>query len=399
MRFYLKLTPFICVLFLSVQVLFFASRYTRTTLRLFSNDFQRSINDIWNDRVQNLRQECALPNRTYGIKDYQTKSYFIHVPKHNFTLCKVAKSGSTLWSILVLALENGQEMDGGFNRRRSLIHGEIHKKLIILDSHPDTPFSTRNILVSRDPYTRLYSAFVDRCFLLRTPNDVPGFVEAVRRGDYMTKVGKCGYIIHFHDFVDKVTTDGLKGGHIDPHYCPVYKMCRVCDVNYDVVMKQETLNRDTKHILHQFNISNEMRTTLLDTIRGSSTEKMIEGLIDELMFDNGKMNWMKKHCKSSVAFAVRIWGAFKLQGYIRPYRKFPYSKFEKLKNYDTQSIVNIFLEEITTNPLSPTERSAQRRQSLLSAYKDMPKRIVANIQAMYKMDFLTFGYDINPPSQ
>ncbi|XP_033747935.1 uncharacterized protein LOC117332955 [Pecten maximus] len=398
----MKTILFACALVISSQIpgiVLNILQYTQRNqiLRLEYLARSSSIDDIWNERIHLIRKGCSVSAGNYSIMHNQTKSYFILAAKHNLTICKVAKSGSTLWSILALVLENRQKVDGIFNKRRSSVHGKLHNILAIVKKAP-AHFSTTNVVISRDPYTRIFSAYIDRCFLLRLPIDSPGFVESISKGEYMTEVGKCGFIVTFHDFVDKITRDGLNGKYIDPHWCPVYNLCRLCQMDYHVAMKQETLTRDTEHILQRLNISSDLRIKLVKEIRGSGTAKMVDGLIKELYFYNSLSKWMNTHCNDSIAFAVRLWEAFKIQGYMRSNISFPFMEFKEKDSFDVKTIVEAVLVAMNTNPLSNEEKVSQRRQALVKAYEGMPRRVIAKIQAMYQMDFVLFGYDINPPS-
>ena len=55
------------------------------------------------------------------------------------------------------------------------------------------------------------------------------------------------------------------------------------------------------------------------------------------------------------------------------------------------------MAEIGNNGPTPEESKAQRRRYLVEAYKDIPRDVLNEIQAIYRDDFLLFDYDFDPP--
>ncbi|OWF56080.1 uncharacterized protein LOC110451981 [Mizuhopecten yessoensis] len=361
-------------------------------------DHSTGMKDTWNKRIQHLQEGCYSTDRKeqYKIKDQQAEAIFFQSRKLNISVCKVAKAGSTFWAIVFLIVEKGIPANKAFSFPRNKIHALSAGFTKKLDSNPK-PLTTKGIVVSRDPYSRLFSAFIDKYFLLRFASIAHSLAQSLGKGFYKTEVGDCGYNISFQDFIDSVTTKALHGSIINRHWSPVYAMCRVCDVGYQYVIQQETMTQDTEHIIDQLNISNEIKSTLRLMFRGSGTNKTMGGVIKTMWgaIDNPVM---RSCCSNKLAYFMKMWEGFKIQGYIRTNISFPLSEFQTNDNVNVEDITKAVLAAMHTYPLSSTERKAQRRQALVTAYVGMPRRIIAQIQEMYKMDFFLFGYDANPPS-
>ncbi|XP_060065911.1 carbohydrate sulfotransferase 9-like [Ylistrum balloti] len=352
----------------------------------------------WNDRVTHLQKGCDRTDLIdkYKIKYWQGRAIFFQSTKLNVSICKVAKAGSTFWAIVLLIVDKGIPATKAFGISRSKIHG-ISNELTISLSPNHQSLGTKGVVVSRDPYSRLFSAFIDKFYLLRFASSAKSLARSLGKGLFITDAGECGYDISFQDFVESVTTNALQGRSINRHWCPVYTLCRVCDVDYNYVIKQETLTRDTENIIDKLNISREMKTTLTKMFHGSGTNKTMEGVI-ETMWQAIDRNVMQQCCSNKLAYFMKMWEAFKIQGYIRTNISFPLSSFQEKGDVNVDEFIKAVLTAMYTNPLSSVERKDQRRQALVKAYADIPRRIIAQIQEMFKMDFHMFDYDVNPPT-
>ncbi|XP_033744114.1 carbohydrate sulfotransferase 9-like [Pecten maximus] len=372
--------------------------FTNDQIKMKADYADTGITDVWNYRTHHLQKGCYQTQQKdhYKIKYQQGQAIFFQSMNLNISVCKVAKAGSTFWAIVFLIVDRGLPANEAFGIPRSKIHSISSGLTKTLPPHPQ-PLGTKGVVISRDPYSRLYSAFIDKFYLLRFPQNAKTLAQSLGKGFYITKAGKCGYDISFRDFLDSETTKALQGGHINRHWCPVYTLCRVCDVEYQYVIQQETLTRDTEYIINQLNIRNDIKATLTKMFHGSGTNKTMEGVI-ETMWGAHDSKMMRVCCTKKLAYFMKIWEGFKIQGYIRSNISFPLSAFQTENSVNAKGITKAVLIAMNTHPLSSTERKTQRRRALVKAYADMPKRIIAQIQEMYKMDFYLFGYDVNPPT-
>ena len=86
-------------------------------------------------------------------------------PKYNFSYCKVTKIGSSFWTQVFSVLLKGPSFAKEiFRMNRNLIHNKFRNQNVV-PYNSDERRRSRSILLSRDPYTRLFSSFVDKLFL------------------------------------------------------------------------------------------------------------------------------------------------------------------------------------------------------------------------------------------
>ena len=88
--------------------------------------------------------------------------------------------------------------------------------------------STRMILSARNPYTRLFSAYIDRMYIPSTSISVRGKNDP-----------KCKMEITFSGFLQYVVNN-TRQGIFDYHWSPVFYLCKPCEINPAFVLKQET---------------------------------------------------------------------------------------------------------------------------------------------------------------
>ncbi|XP_061174435.1 uncharacterized protein LOC133183501 [Saccostrea echinata] len=151
-------------------------------------------------RVQHLRSTCKSADiNRYNFDFRQVSENFYGNKEANLSYCKVPKAGSSFMTEIFLVLEKdrAQSVDEIFEISRSHVHAIGNKKLstsaLIKEKQPNSV----TLIVSRNPYSRLYSAYVDKFYLF-------GLVKAAR--EISDNNGKrrlsCGYNVTFQEFLD-----------------------------------------------------------------------------------------------------------------------------------------------------------------------------------------------------
>ena len=110
------------------------------------------------------------------------------------------------------------------HRSRSGIHRSTH-------GHKQTPIEgVRTLSAARDPYSRLYSAYVDKILL---PN------KSIRIRKMELDAGKlkhdnktlCANDISFQQFLDFIVTTAHTTGFMNSHWAPINEICHFCETN------------------------------------------------------------------------------------------------------------------------------------------------------------------------
>lgn len=55
----------------------------------------------------------------------------------------------------------------------------------------------------------------------------------------------------FREFLEFVIQHYKSGGRFDEHWSPIYQFCTPCSINFTLIAKMETFQRDTEYIIRQ----------------------------------------------------------------------------------------------------------------------------------------------------
>ena len=380
------------------------STYKATDVYHTNTNCMSKVNTMkteWNKRLNILKHGCRTKTSHIGaLHQKQNMGTFYQSKKANFTLCKVPKSGSTFWAAIYLILEKEHLPESIIKKPRSNIHGlsgNIDFKRL------DKNANTFNIIVARNPYTRLFSAYIDKLFLLGFPS-IARRASSAHQPYHFYTIDKgltfCGFNVSFEDFLDHITTRGLAGNGINPHWSPVSLMCHACEINYNFVALQDTLTVDSEHVINDvLDIPQAKKESLNMMFHGQEgINKTIRGIIHTLMSHQaGSL----KICPDSITHLRKLWFTFKIQGYIRKDLLFPLEAFRYGKhrtNPSKERVAKVILDTMAQYPMSRRAKKKQRKEYLISAYKGISRKTIRRIQLMYEMDFKLFNFNKNPPN-
>ncbi|XP_048734167.2 carbohydrate sulfotransferase 9-like [Ostrea edulis] len=353
-------------------------------------------------RVRHLQSSCKRADiGAYRFNFKQVSEIFYVDTKSNLSYCKVPKAGSSFMTDIFLVLNNDRHnitkyadknselVDQMFELSRSQVHTIGNKKLHTTSLITDEQQSkTMTLIISRDPYSRLFSAYVDKFYLL-------GHVKSAR--EISQRRLSCGYNVTFQEFLDYVISKAYGGYQIDRHWAPVYLLCHACDVRYDVVATTQTLSADVEHILDYINVTDSTKNNLIKLTHNKYDNKTVISLIDTYI----KL-WEKnkKVCPEFREYLPKIWKSLQIQGKLKSEISFPTLEFSRLikKEANISHFTNVFLHYVSKYKVSSEERTFQRRKALVDAFRTVKKTTIRKIQELYKLDFLLFEYDTSPPN-
>lgn len=124
-------------------------------------------------------------------------------------LQEVPKCGSTFWMQVFLTLEKIKSVENVFGSGRNKYHTIAMNKTSTWDhvSSNDVIFH-----VTRNPYSRLYSVYIDKIYL-------PGFWKFTKKINER-KGRECSTSVRFGEFLDNI----MKEEVYDPHWQPVSEL-------------------------------------------------------------------------------------------------------------------------------------------------------------------------------
>ena len=341
-----------------------------------------------NRRIEHMKQVCnnreILEERVY--KGHSNKLMYIS-KAYNFSYCKVPKSGCTFWTQIFLILRNFSTADV-FGLKRFQVHQ--YSNYFAIPPNDPKRYTTSMILVSRDPYSRLYSAFIDKVFL----SLFPSLCNRIRNQD--TSV--CSQDVTFEEFLRYIIFRVKENKILNRHWAPIFSLCEPCKVNQYRLVKQESFSKDVEFILKELEIDPIKYKKIVNALHDHRVEITIPGILDTV-YKAHLGHTMLARCIGMSGVVRRLWTSFKIQGYIDERIDFPESQFSSEADFHNRTLlVEVILNTIKNNPLTSLESKKQRQFALVSAYKEVSDETIEGIKAIYKPDFVLFGYDTNQPS-
>ncbi|XP_045211165.2 carbohydrate sulfotransferase 10-like [Mercenaria mercenaria] len=271
-----------------------------------------------------------------------------------------------------------------------------------------------SFLVTRDPYRRLFSAYIDKIYLekfhkLSVVLDAlynkgvsrEKLKDMIENKDERLKAWYCSVTdVSFEQFLKYVTTTQS----LDTHFAPVSHLCDPCTKHYDVILKQETLTDDMHYLFEKIYKRNYSAREIPD-VTDYTGESGIESQI--LTYFTHRRAWFSKHnCKidrkTYNAINQRLWNGLKLLGSIDDNLEFIDELFkgpvgERLRIRNPETVLYEF--KLNRIPYLKTDsREKQRRKHLIQAYQSVDISVIKRIQQLFQLDFTLFGYDPLPPT-
>ncbi|XP_045206837.2 carbohydrate sulfotransferase 14-like [Mercenaria mercenaria] len=352
---------------------------------------QNDLQSLYNNRNEHIKAVCQKNLTLEPYENlYQNRTHLV-LDRYNLSFCKVPKCGSTLWVQIVSILRDGiSNLETLLNMNRLT----LHRKTTHLKSLKKLrKYQLKYFIISRNPYSRLYSAFVDKSFLL--------FAKAANSGKYSrSQKMNCSlanqiYNESFQQFLDRIFVE-IRTGDSNHHWMPIFSLCNPCYTDIILHVKLEEFSRDMKYIYSRLGFSEEVQTHL----KNLTTSKLasLTGIASTVFYKG--LQWKK--CRDNGTIAERLWISFQTQGYISEKSKFPRHLFDLYCKNNTVSSTEIFMKlvstEMTLKSLSKGDADAQRRGAIVQAYRTLHPDTIATIQQLFRMDFLMFNYSTTPPS-
>ena len=347
-------------------------------------------------RLQRLQNACVdkdiFKNVRYNGENLNTKYYS---SRYNFSICKVPKAGCSFFKQVFTILENGAQVSKdifGVNRY-ALHHGKLRREDYIGFKRNSRRIS-RTVLVSRDPYTRLFSAFIDKMFLPLMYGAAIGIVQRQRTPN--NRNISCANDITFEEFLSDIIDGAREGKSLNRHWAPLFALCNPCETNVLSLVKQETFSADVEYVLKEVGVAKDEFDVIHDALHDHNIDVTIPGIVATIP---ARAAHAVKNCMDRIEIARRIWVSFQIQGYIKEDIPFPINTINSIeKAKDPKFLTDVILEIIRKNPMSPDDSKLQRHRALVKAYDDLSQETLDKVKQLYRQDFILFDYSIEPPS-
>ena len=365
-----------------------------TQIRLFYivSEEDSSKQTEMTQRVLHMRKVCSeYPKRRHVVANIgKAVRLFYTADKYNFSYCRVAKVGSTFWTQIFLTLTgNVQSPDqDAFKLTRDNAHEQIKEQTDMLMNLEDPRIhSSRSFMVARNPYSRLFSSYIDQIYLPNKWKKAAEMVTGKRRQ-------KCGSDVTFNEFLDAISNGILAGEKTDLHWTPIFSICLPCETQVNYLSKHETFNEDVEFILREVGVGKDIIKRVNKASETVSVDKAIESLVHTYV---SKGHDIEPGCITEHELAAKIWQAFKYQGHIHNDIPFPSHLFHRVKSEDLEKVLTeTLIKHAAKKPLTASGRDAQRQAWKVKFWKQVSPKTLDKMQDAFFEDFYVFQYSLDP---
>ncbi|XP_030383179.1 carbohydrate sulfotransferase 11 [Scaptodrosophila lebanonensis] len=244
--------------------------------------------------LQQRRDHLAAVCERYKLQEqYPPNPWeFFVSPGHNLVWCNVFKAASSTWMYYFNILAG---YDLKYLQRTETQPLELARKRF---PRPELPEllellpSALSFFFVRDPFERIVSAYRNK--LEGNRNSFykalgTKIVHKYRRHSLGGPWPRCGPT--FEEFVRFLIAEHAEGKRFDEHWAPVYSFCTPCSVNFSIIGKVETFQRDSEFIIRQAGLESlllgklpqrKLRKIGNQARSGVKTEALVERYFSEL---------------------------------------------------------------------------------------------------------------------
>jgi len=328
----------------------------------------------------------------------ELKFNFKYVGDERLLYCAIEKTGCTFWKRIMHVIGGwgntsnpvdipSEDADkfGGYTNFVGVNFTDIY----------DTFVEAKTVMFVRDPFTRLFSAWLDKFY---SPN--PYYWKfagtyMVKRNRFHTKTKanetvdapNCGYDVSFEEFI-RYVANYPKKSCLDPHFSANFRHCMPCQFDFQYIGKYETFKEDTLFLLKELNLTDKVTFTEFEK---DATYDAIHGLSEWVFLQRPDIEM----CNVSFHCALfRTFKRFQGRGIIHKTIQFPYDNGTDFDNLTRSEFETKMLD--LSKVVSTSEKKANRQESLLQAYKSLPVMLLDKLKESLRIDFVMYGYSDSP---
>lgn len=246
----------------------------------------------------------------------------------------------------------------------------------------------RNVVFVRDPYTRLFSGWLDK-FYSTNPYwwGLGKKIIAMERQNASNQSLECGHDVTFAELVQFFVNDVKeKNCAVDGHFAPSYEHCLPCGLPYTFIGKYETLKEDTIYFLETANITHLVKFSNFET---SSDEDAIK---DSSKWAFGTREKVEK-CIPFVSGLKRVWKRLQSRGILNMKAIFP-EKYLSSANITESDFRGALLKAYRSFKIE--DNKMNREIALREAYSTLSIKTLHELHEAFDLDFKLFDYDKFP---
>ncbi|XP_052791909.1 carbohydrate sulfotransferase 11-like [Mya arenaria] len=346
------------------------------------------------ERRERVRNYCK--QNAKDIDKFKTTGSLWTVPDYDIHWCVTQKIGSTHWKQVLRFVAGDYSKDINVTKPEDLdrfyVHstqpGRVLRRSLANIVSQGVTLSGKVFMFTREPYSRLWSAYIDKFLLPDFWEKHAPFVVRKVRSDVKEQDTICASDVTFSEFLIYIVLSNSQT--LDPHWRPVFHLCNPCRIKYDVIGKQETFANDSNLILNKFGLD-----TVVPKSTSTKTSRATEEITMLVQFNFDLENRLPVGCFDKEDVAIRLWKAFQYNGYIHRSIDIPMKSMhsENFLLHPTEVFLKHAFGAINYQNANNYDLQNQKRDMMLDAYKSISRQLVNRIKEVYKYDFELFGYD------
>ena len=262
------------------------------------------------------------------------------------------------------------------------------------------------VTFTRDPYTKIFSAHVDKIFPVSMPKVSTIIFSNTYQGndtDVMKNPDMELLNISFSATLQYAAGVFSDLSVVNEHFLPPSQICDVCHINYDVIGKVETYNDDVEYILTSVNQTRVFQS--MGDIDANFEQRNIIDVIFRtfrgLRKRKGQLGYSEEKrtlysCAYQDGILRRMWKHFQIRGYLSDNTNFPITSKEESCSVQEPELISMAFRALSQSEDRDVRRK-QRHKYFVQAFKSVPLSVLKLFRNSVKLDCELFGYDCSPP--
>ena len=352
--------------------------------------------EIQNKRRDILTRPCENKQNGNGSLPWLDRMFVDE--KHKIIYCYIPKNACSTMKRVMKVLSGTTSGKDPLEINGQDIH--YMKAATLKDYTPDEAREKLDtyfkFLVVRDPIKRLWSGYLDKVYLGEFSHFSRLAIRKFRK-NASEEDSQCGLDATFGEFL-RLTADqpGL-----DEHWTPFVDLCKPCSVEYNAVVRLDTLYEDLVYILEKSGATQDIDLTRLRSHSSSSDDIVAKAIartmnsdlkrIEDLVYEK---DGERKNCSSGNELANRLWTSFIWRRYLPPNAPYPaiLTGEQKVTSQQMSEIYN----NVTKNlPYSTVSRRVPSYKDVIrDSFDSLAEFELASWLDVYKHDFIHSDYSV-----
>ena len=350
---------------------------------------------VFLERRSHIAEICKTHgNFTDALYEYYSETPTVIAGENkSFVFCGVAKAGSSFWKHVLSLMENGKDYSSLFTWYKQLPRLQDYQSSHTLLEKQAFLESATNFMFVREPYERLFSAYIDKLF---RPNilfwrgtgwKVVKMLRTNVTGDHASDLG---YDVKFAELIKFLVLKFKSDRQINEHFAPMYSRCNPCGQNNIYVGELETFTADSKYIISKIDKTFDHTRLLLRhaALNAAYDAKEQARALFQILNITKQLSFPRYN------LFLRTWRSFQIRGFLSSKYEMPLSETD-LVNI-TQKQFEHVLKQALAKPANMTLVKLQRRDAMLQAYNTVPRDLLRDLARFVESDCALFGYDREP---